>query len=290
MENFTEIECKECGQKLRFPSGRHIKFKCPKCLSEYEFDGRIKQKKHKNYIWVWVIIVFVMGCIGLKYYFNNQKDSNDENKSFNESFLKGNETSYSGNDNKENKYQENLNTLIKSVDFQNETTNDFAVRLASYFPGQYNIGQVCQIYDYIVKRWKYVNDSDKLENIRSASRTIKNGLAGDCDDFAVLMAALIESIGGDARISFAYNNDQGHAFTEILATNNRSDMQNIVEEINLLYGTDQFEIHYKFDNNGKCWLNLDWFGEPQHPGGTYFNYTKRTVYYPCVENPYYVNE
>ena len=77
-----------------------------------------------------------------------------------------------------NKYEkEQLQKLIEAIDYDNPITNDYAVKLASYFPGDYNIGQVCNIYDYIVKRWKYVNDSDKKENIRSASRSINNNLA-----------------------------------------------------------------------------------------------------------------
>ncbi len=184
----------------------------------------------------------------------------------------------------------NLNELIKAVDVSNEVTNDYAVRLASQFPDEYNVAQVCQIYDYIVSNWKYVNDSDKMENLRSASRTINNGLAGDCDDFAILLAALIESIGGDARISFAYNNEGGHAFTEILATEKEEDMQGITDKINALYRTDQFKIHYWVDDDGKCWLNLDWFGEPQHPGGEYFEFDYRTIYYPTLETPTYIQE
>ncbi|MBT6834477.1 MAG: DUF4339 domain-containing protein [Bacteroidetes bacterium] len=187
-----------------------------------------------------------------------------------------------------NKYEkEQLQKLIEAIDYDNPITNDYAVKLASYFPGDYNIGQVCNIYDYIVKRWKYVNDSDKKENIRSASRSINNNLAGDCDDFAILIAAMIESIGGDARVSFAYNDEGGHAFTEVLATNSKEDMQLIVDEINYLYGTSSFRIYYYNDKKGRCWLNLDWFGEPQHPGGQYYKYDKRTIYYPSGNPPYF---
>jgi transglutaminase-like putative cysteine protease len=183
----------------------------------------------------------------------------------------------------------NLEKLIAAVDIDNETTNDYAVKLASRFPGEYNIDQVCNIYSYIVKNWKYVNDSDKMENFRSASRSINNNLAGDCDDFAILIAAMVESIGGDARISFAYNNEVGHAFTEVFATNDRNEMQLLVNEINNLYN-DQFEIHFREDKDGKCWLNLDWFGNPQHPGNLYFDYVQRTIYYPTIRSPYYTTE
>ena len=161
---------------------------------------------------------------------------------------------------------------------------------SSDFPGEYDIAQVCEIFDYVVGKWKYVNDADKGENYRSASRTIANGLTGDCDDFAILIAALVESIGGQTRISMAYNEKSGHAFTEVLVTRKKEEMQRIVDEINKLYKTRKFKIHYKIEQNGECWLNLDWFGTPQHPGGKYFDYNRRTVYYPTIDNPTYVIE
>jgi hypothetical protein len=125
--------------------------------------------------------------------------------------------------------------------------------------------------------------------MKSASRSINNNLAGDCDDFAILIAAMIESIGGDVRISFAYNQKGGHAFTEVLATDNKEDMQLVLDEVNRLYGTNSFTIYYEEDNQGRCWLNLDWFGNPQHPGGEYFPFTKRTIYYPTANPPYFEN-
>lgn len=44
------IECKNCGNKLRFPSNKHIKIKCPKCDEPYEIrNGAIvKQNGSKN--------------------------------------------------------------------------------------------------------------------------------------------------------------------------------------------------------------------------------------------------
>jgi predicted RNA-binding Zn-ribbon protein involved in translation (DUF1610 family) len=291
MENKTEINCPNCSQKVRIPTGKHIKFICPNCSNEFEIDGRVKEaSKNSNYTWLYGSILSGLLFFGYKYYTKTNENKIESNPITNsENVLRGNQGENATiSDNAV--YDKNLTSLIKAVDISNETTNDFAVRLASKFPGEYNIGQICQIYDYIVRNWKYVNDSDKMENFRSASRTIKNNFSGDCDDFAILLAALIESIGGDARISFAYNDEGGHAFTEVLATNSKEDMQAIVEEINTLYGTDQFEIHYYEDTDGRCWLNLDWFGQPQHPGGQYFNYNKRTIYYPTIENPTYTQE
>jgi hypothetical protein len=289
MKNTTIVNCPHCDQKVEIPSGELVKFNCPNCSNEFGIDGRIKEvSKKTKFPLIYSAIISGVLFWGYKHYFKN-----GFNKT--ETYTQSNKETNSGDGNdvqlaNNEFYEKNLNTLIKAVDVNNETTNDFAVRLASKFPGEYNIGQICQIYDYIVRNWKYVNDSDKMENFRSASRTINNDLSGDCDDFAILLAALIESIGGDARISLGYNQEGGHAFTEVLAATNKEDMQAIVDEINALYGTDQFEINYYEDTDGKCWLNLDWFGSPQHPGGQYFKFDNRTIYYPTIDNPTYVQE
>ncbi len=290
MNNKAEISCPNCNHVVRIPTGKHIKFSCPNCANEIEVDGKPKVTipKKGNYNWFITGILSALLFFGYKYYVKNK----DVEQKIGLDILKekGQSQPETKISNEQIQFDNNLQALIKAVDISNETTNDFAVRLASRFPGEYNIGQICQIYDYIVKNWKYVNDSDKMENFRSASRTINNDFSGDCDDFAILLAAMIESIGGDSRISFAYNEKEGHAFTEVLATNSKEEMQAIVDEINALYGTDQFEINYSEDSDGKCWLNLDWFGRPQHPGGQYFNYTQRVIYYPTLEKPIYILE
>ncbi len=263
-----------------------------KKAKEIETLRIIIKKKKNRIIWILLIIVFIIIYI-LSYIDISENDfekSSQQEFDITEPQVEIVEPiAETIQDNEKSQKELNLNKLIEAVDFDNPVTNDYAVRLASYFPGEYNIGQVCQIYDYIVQRWKYVSDSDKKENFRSASRSINNDLAGDCDDFAILIAAMIESIGGDARISFAYNESGGHAFTEVLATNSKEDMQLIVDEINGIYGTNSFRIYYYPDQYGRCWLNLDWFGNQRHPGGEYFNFTKRIIYYPTSNPPYFEN-
>lgn len=254
--------------------------------------------KLKSTVIYGVILIILLATFG----WYSEKQELDEIINTNEfpieeTFGKTNDLSNSGTEpyypqNRESVKSEedrNLEKLVAAVDINNEVTNDYAVKLASRFPGEYNVGQVCNIYSYVVKKWKYVNDSDKIENFRSASRSINNDLAGDCDDFAILMAAMIESIGGDARISFAYNDESGHAFTEFLAANNINDMQLLAHKINDLYD-NELEIHYFVDNDGRCWLNLDWIGNPKRPGNIYFDYKQRTIYYPTIKKPYYTTE
>lgn len=263
-----------------------------KKAKEIETLRIIIKKKKNRIIWILLIIVFIIIYIlsNIDISENDFEKSSQQEFDITEPQVEIVEPiAETIQDNEKSQKELNLNKLIEAVDFDNPVTNDYAVRLASYFPGEYNIGQVCQIYDYIVQRWKYVSDSDKKENFRSASRSINNDLAGDCDDFAILIAAMIESIGGDARISFAYNESGGHAFTEVLATNSKEDMQLIVDEINGIYGTNSFRIYYYPDQYGRCWLNLDWFGNQRHPGGEYFNFTKRIIYYPTSNPPYFEN-
>ena len=189
-------------------------------------------------------------------------------------------------------YDFNLDQLIAAIDYENEITNDLAVRLAWNSPGPYNVYQICHIYEYVLRNWKYVNDTNKnykRDNLRSASRSINNNLCGDCDDFAILIAALIESIGGSTRISFAFNDIQGgHAFTEVSFADNWDQLQSGINLICSFYNMN-FNISYYLDS-GRYWLNLDWLGNQQHPGGEYYNFKYRTIYFPTIPNPTYKNE
>lgn len=182
---------------------------------------------------------------------------------------------------------ETANTLQlqESVDFTNPTTRSFALALASKNDGPFNIDQVCNVYSYIYDNWKYVNDPRGVDYFSKASETINNNLTGDCDDFAILMAATIEAIGGKTRVVFiTEENGVGHAFTEVYLDGDPNEIreridyhyQNIFQS---LFGLSEVaEINYYNADEGGIWLNLDW--QSKYPGGAYPNYLKRTVYYP----------
>ena len=179
-----------------------------------------------------------------------------------------------------------LRKLKSAIDVEDPITRNFALDLASKYPGKYNIDQVCNIYDNIYKNWRYVNDPRGHDYFSRASETITNNLTGDCDDFAILMAATIESIGGRTRINIAVNENTGeaHAFTEVYFND---DPEIILKSINshyenffqFLFGIPVVDkIHYTLGKPEGIWLNLDW--NSKYPGGEYFNYTKRKIYYP----------
>jgi hypothetical protein len=82
------------------------------------------------------------------------------------------------------------------------------------------IDQICSIYDAVVNNWTYVEDWKGLEQIQYSNLTLELGKPkkigkGDCDDFAILLAALVESVGGTPRIIFAYGPMGGHAYAEV---------------------------------------------------------------------------
>lgn len=89
---------------------------------------------------------------------------------------------------------------------------------------------------------------------------------------------MILSIGGEARINFAYGQDGGHAFTEV-----NIGKTEIEEYISKRYKKvyDHSGIWTRTDKDGNNWLNLDWFAK--HPGGKYFDYTHGTTFYIIQE-------
>jgi hypothetical protein len=131
-------------------------------------------------------------------------------------------------DKTENKVRELKEAFNARVEPGNSIVRHEAVVLAAKYPGDHTIDQICSIYSYLnhgddsKKGWSYVSDPKGIDYFMYANETLKIGEdancagAGDCDDFAILTAALVESIGGSARIILAQNNSSGgHAYAEV---------------------------------------------------------------------------
>lgn len=187
-------------------------------------------------------------------------------------------------------FQSTLNTLIKKKDTDNPITRNFATKIASQSPGSYNVGQIALLYDYIYRNWKYVSDPTGKEYFSKASETIENNLAGDCDDFAILLSSCIEAIGGKTRIVFAQNSLGGHAYTEVEISNNEEEAKKLIKSIgnyiNNMYGEVlRSKYNYRRDENGTIWLNLDWNGPS--PGAEYFSSDKEVIF-NTLNNKYFL--
>ena len=173
------------------------------------------------------------------------------------------------------------NKLIRAMDYSNPVVRDYAARLAAKYPGKYNLKQMSSIYDDVFQKWKFVNDPEG-EYISPASRTIQNGLIGDCDDYAVLMCSLIEAIGGDCRLVLAFGKEGNHVYAEAKIKAN----QESLDEINSHYAGALHtqsdlgavrRINYHSEPDGE-WLNLDQISA--YPGGAFYNAEKYFVIYP----------
>jgi transglutaminase-like putative cysteine protease len=171
-----------------------------------------------------------------------------------------------------------MRDLIIACNYNSKTVRNNSVALVATSPGEFNLGQVCDIFDFCYQNWSYVNDPISRDYYAKASETLKNGLNGDCDDFAILLCSAILAVGGEARISFAYNSDGGHAFTEVnIGT---TDRRSVEKYLTARYG--HTELWHK-EENGNWWLNLDW--QANYPGGKYFKYNNGTMF-NIIQNIY----
>ncbi|MFN4892341.1 MAG: transglutaminase-like domain-containing protein [Bacteroidota bacterium] len=167
--------------------------------------------------------------------------------------------------------------LVAACDYLNESVRNMAVQLAGNDQGSLNLGQICDIFDYCYKNWKYVNDPRDGDIYAKASSTLTNGLNGDCDDFAIIVCSMILSIGGEARINFATGPEGGHAFTEINV--GTKELSSFNEYISRRYNlsNDESEFWVREDEEGNKWMNLDWWAN--RPAGRYFDYNNGTSFY-----------
>lgn len=143
--------------------------------------------------------------------------------------------------------------------------------------GSFNLGVVCDVYDYLHEKWQYRPDPLREELFALATDSW-DMCAGDCDDFAIAMAAALQSVGGYPRIVLAgFEGGDGHAYCEI----NLGAMPSEVMED---YLHSRYEIrpgkalYFRYDLLGNLYLNLDW-GEP-HPGAGYADSYFEVALYP----------
>lgn len=173
-------------------------------------------------------------------------------------------------------------TKIKNaMDYTNPVTRDFAVSLIpNSHEGNYNIAQICDLWDTVYNKWTYVNDPQGSEYFSPASRTIRLGLKGDCDDFAITVGSIVQSIGGSTRVVTAYNAKSGHAYPEVLVCKSEACIKKVASYISKRYKSKGIAYHTRTkDGVTQYWLNLDW--QSRQPGGNFFHDSgELTFYYP----------
>ena len=135
-----------------------------------------------------------------------------------------------------------------------------AVVLAKRFEGNYNVYQLCEIFEYVKVNISYVNDPKGNENYWACpDETLELG-AGDCEDQALLVASMITSISGTTRV---YLTDT-HAFAAVYIGASDTIRDGILEAMDTYYGT---KLSYTwFEDDLGFWLVLDPISS-MHSGG-----------------------
>jgi hypothetical protein len=228
----------------------------------------------KNLKWVFILLLVVtVGLFGYKFYNGHQNllgFYNESRNIFNDLAgykEKGNfvYTSYSVF------YRDRQ--VVDAIDFKSSAVRRFAIEATNESfkkeqrtKNEYTrvLIQSFAVFKKINSNWNYVSDPADDEYFAKASESTKL-LAGDCDDYSILMAAAIKSIGGKVRLTFI----KGHIYPEIMIGGRREFEQIAPIITHKLFSaeTKGKELNYYEDQKGNIWLNLDYTAN--YPGGSY---------------------
>lgn len=157
------------------------------------------------------------------------------------------------------------NQIRDAIDASSPITRSLAVRVAAEDDGPFHVEQVARIWKHVRLAWHYVNDPRGTDYYARASETITNEFAGDCDDFAITIAAMIEAIGGRTRVVIMDSAEGGHAYPEVCIEGPPTEVSQKVARFyrrswdrRLGARPAQTLLHFRTDASCTMWLNLDW--------------------------------
>jgi len=148
----------------------------------------------------------------------------------------------------------------------------------------YNMGDACAVFNHVNRNWQYRYDKN-AEFFFGASQTIDSGYIGDCDDYSIVMSALLKNMGFNTRVVTTYNDSYGHAYPELYIGDDMDTAYRIMDYVAKRYPSAE-NVWYServMDDGQRTeyWLNFDWSGSNgyRHPGGEYFH-GRSVIYYP----------
>lgn len=151
------------------------------------------------------------------------------------------------------------NQICPKIQYTDPAIRDAAVQIAKNTAGSWNVEQLVELYAWSKTNISYVSDPANKEYFASATETL-NIRAGDCDDQAILIASLIQSIGGTAKVVVAPNCQ--HALAAVFVSKNQEDFDQILQSIATIYyekgiyDLSQQTFHHYKDGSG-LWLIVD---------------------------------
>ena len=132
-------------------------------------------------------------------------------------------------------YFDKINKLVDPYDAD---IHKKTLEITSKYGGNYNTAKMCAIFDWVYENVEYVNDTNDEWNEPSCA--LYHG--GDCEEFAMLMAAMVTAAGGTARVYLTDN----HAFAAVYIGKDLSLLKNIdaYYNANLSYAFFEDEFGY----------------------------------------------
>jgi len=127
-------------------------------------------------------------------------------------------------------------------------------------PGSYSIDQLLDIYDWVKENIIYLSVPVTLPSTPYNPGETLATRSGDCKNQAVLIASMIESIGGTAKV--VINPDCNHAYALVYFAKPGTDMNNFAQIIWNHYNNANVDVQLYTDNQG-VWVIFD------PAGGTY---------------------
>ncbi len=184
--------------------------------------------------------------------------------------------------------------IAVAVNYQNEEVRKIATNWAvknfkayqSVTPSL-TVLHAMSIFKEVRNRWNYVYDPEGEDYYASASETLSqlesdDLLKGDCDDYSIMIAALIKATGGETQLvrTVIENEDgtlTGHLYPEV-KVGNKKDLETIAYLIkNKFFPRESKDkaIFYYIDKEDNVWLNFDY--NEYYPGGKYQSLYRESV-------------
>jgi len=154
------------------------------------------------------------------------------------------------------RYFVKLNSL---VDFESDAVAQASINATAGMGADYDMGKVCAIFDWLDVNINYTLDPGGGDTWYSPDETLAS-LKGDCEDYAMLLAAMVEHAGGTSRVYLTVD----HAFAAVYVGNTSDELSNAIAGVQAYYGTD-VKTHSFADETG-YWMIADPLGG-LHMGG-----------------------
>ena len=160
--------------------------------------------------------------------------------------------------------------IQQKVDYTDSTVRDFAVRHSliyfdNYYPKYRQICRQFSLIKYIKMNYRYVADPSAFDYFAPPQESLQL-MAGDCDDYSIMMASVLQAIGAKVRIIWAPK----HVYPELYC-GNKATFEKYVNAIYTFFEQEigDKQIYYRIDKNDDYWLNIDY--TDVYPGSMYYS-------------------